>query len=107
MGEWLAEHWKYLVGLLVAGIAKPTFDYFKERIRGTAEASQITESSKMNTLQVSDKLLRDWMETASKATERIAKLESCLWKLLPIVEASGAPNAHEAVEEIKAILNTK
>ncbi len=107
MGDWIAEYWKYLIGLFVAGLAKPVFDYAKERIRGTAEAAQITETSKLSTIQVSDGLLKDWMKTASNATERIAKLEYCVWKLLPIVEASGAPHASEVVAEIKTILDTK
>lgn len=107
MGEWIAEYWKWLLGLLVVGLAKPAFDYFKARITGKAEAVHITEASKLSTLQVSDKLLREWMQTASAATDRIAKLEHCLWKLLPIVERSGGPDAHETIEQIKTMLNTK
>jgi len=107
MSEWLSENWKWFAAILVAGFIKPGFDYLKAGITGKAEAIHITASSRMDSLQISDGLLKQWMQTASAATERIARLEHCLWKLLPIVENAGVSDTqrHAVVEEVKRMLN--
>ena len=103
--NFLTENWKWIVTVIGAVFIKPVFDYLKARITGTAEAAQITKTSETSTLQVSDSMLRQWMQTASDATARIGRLENCLWELLPIVEQVDTPGAKRAVERVRTILD--
>ena len=107
MTDWLNENWKWIVAVIAGSFIKPVFDYLRARITGTAEAVHIAKKTEGSTLQMSDALLRQWMQVASDATERIGRLESCLWELLPIVEQSPAPGAKRAVQKVRSILKTE
>ena len=106
--------WAQILSMLVGatGVFKFIYDMTIGRKKSDAEAIQITDTSNMNVVKVSDALLREWMTDANKAIREVNKAERIInnFKIvladgLEIIKECRPENSEEFIERAENLLN--